>query len=217
MVRLSSSTRILLADGTNKSLEDLVVGETVLGPDGLPRMITKLQTDSKPIAVYRVDQELGDSYHISTPRILFSATTGYYCDQDWDPRDVPQDPFIAGVGQDPKLNDVFITNCRMVRLLFLLGRAYSFQKRVDIPSLSPEFRAVSNTPENISLIKGLGLVGTVVNNIAYFNPGTTQAGGTSHTRIWVQPDGMMKCTDIEVNRDGMFVLSDHTIIRNVLK
>jgi len=65
-------TPILMYDGTIKKVEDIVVGDEVMGNDSSPRKVLKLARGREPL--YRVIPNKGDSYVVNESHILTLKT-----------------------------------------------------------------------------------------------------------------------------------------------
>lgn len=65
---LAPGTPILLYDGTIKNVEDIVVGDILMGDDSTPRNV--LSTCSGTDVMYKIYQKNGDSYTVNAPHIL---------------------------------------------------------------------------------------------------------------------------------------------------
>ena len=61
-------TKIRMADMTIKNVEDVVVGDFVMGADGSPRKVLNLSSGYGKL--YRVDQVKGDSYVVNENHLL---------------------------------------------------------------------------------------------------------------------------------------------------
>lgn len=71
---LGKDTPILMYDMSVKNVQDVVVGDLLMGDDGTPR--TVLSTTSGQEQMYRVHQNKGDSYDVNASHIL-SLKAGY--------------------------------------------------------------------------------------------------------------------------------------------
>lgn len=60
---LGRGTRVLMYDGTVKCVEDVAVGDKLMGPDSAPRNV--LSVTSGRDSLYRIDQRVGDSYVVN--------------------------------------------------------------------------------------------------------------------------------------------------------
>ena len=58
-------TQVLMADGTLKKVEDVMVGEYLMGVDSTPRLVTATYR-GKDDHMYRIDQSKGDSYTVNS-------------------------------------------------------------------------------------------------------------------------------------------------------
>lgn len=65
---LGRDTPVLMYDMTIKAVQDVVVGDVLMGDDGTPRNV--LSTTSGQELMYRVDQKHGDSYTVNSSHIL---------------------------------------------------------------------------------------------------------------------------------------------------
>lgn len=64
----AKGTKVRMADNSVKHVEDVVVGDLLLGPDGSVRNVLTLGRGSE--MMYRVDQNYGDSYTVNASHIL---------------------------------------------------------------------------------------------------------------------------------------------------
>ncbi len=76
---LACGTLVMMHDATLRAVEDVVVGERVMGPDGLPR--TVLDTTSGVGPLYRVWQSSGETYTVTENHIL-SLRKSQSCQRD---------------------------------------------------------------------------------------------------------------------------------------
>lgn len=65
---LARGTRVLMFDGTIEAVEDIVVGDLLMGPDSRPRLVTSLARGRENL--YRVVPAKGDSYTVNESHIL---------------------------------------------------------------------------------------------------------------------------------------------------
>lgn len=65
---LGKGTEIRMFDGTLKKVEDIVVGDLVMGPDSKSRLVTSLARGREEM--FRVDQKYGMSYEVNRSHIL---------------------------------------------------------------------------------------------------------------------------------------------------
>ena len=65
---LGAGTRVVLADGSLRAVEELRVGDTLLGPDSQPRTILSLARGREPM--YWVRQEHGIHYRVNESHVL---------------------------------------------------------------------------------------------------------------------------------------------------
>jgi len=61
-------TRILMADGTVKDVEDIIVGDLVMGPDSKPRRVESLHRGADDL--YEIVSKKGDRYVVNSQHIL---------------------------------------------------------------------------------------------------------------------------------------------------
>ena len=71
---LLKGTQVIMSDGTLKNVEDVKIGDKVMGPDSNPRNVVDLHSGISPM--YRVDQERGESYTVTDDHILTLICTG---------------------------------------------------------------------------------------------------------------------------------------------
>lgn len=65
---LAKGTPVLMADGTTRKVEDVKVGESLMGPDGKSRKV--LSTTKGRERMYKVSQSQGDAYCVNASHIL---------------------------------------------------------------------------------------------------------------------------------------------------
>ena len=65
---LKVGTRIIMADGTLRNIEDIIIGDYVMGPDGKPREVLKLFKGTAPL--YEVSQTNGMTYTTTGNHLL---------------------------------------------------------------------------------------------------------------------------------------------------
>jgi len=65
---VSYGTKVLMYDGTIKNVEDIRVGEQVMGDDSTPRNV--LETHSGTDTMYKVENKKGESYTVNSHHIL---------------------------------------------------------------------------------------------------------------------------------------------------
>jgi len=70
---LGRGTPVLMADGTIKAVEDVVVGDRLMGPDGTPRNVLSTATGRE--ALYRVVPVKGDPYIVNASHLLSLKVT----------------------------------------------------------------------------------------------------------------------------------------------
>ena len=71
----AKDTPILMHDGTVKMVQDVVVGDTVMGPDSLPRQV--LSTVRGRDEMYEVRPTKGEPYAVNSEHILSLRVSGY--------------------------------------------------------------------------------------------------------------------------------------------
>ena len=77
---LGQGTPVLMFDGSIKNVEEIGVGELLMGPDSKPR--TVLTTINGVGPLYRVEQKLGDSYICNNAHLLSIHSTDEELDQE---------------------------------------------------------------------------------------------------------------------------------------
>jgi hypothetical protein len=65
---LAKDTPVIMADGSVRAVQDVEVGERVLGPDGTPRLVTAASSGQEEM--FRVTPVKGDSYVVNKSHIL---------------------------------------------------------------------------------------------------------------------------------------------------
>lgn len=71
---LGKGTPVLMFNGTIKHVENVIVGDTLMGPDSLPRQV--LSVCSGREMLYKVTPTKGDPYIVNESHILSLRTTG---------------------------------------------------------------------------------------------------------------------------------------------
>lgn len=71
---LGRDTPVLMFDGTTKMVQDVAVGDLLMGPDSTPRCVTSICNGREPL--YRVTPTKGDSYVVNESHILSLKQTG---------------------------------------------------------------------------------------------------------------------------------------------
>lgn len=71
---LGRGTPVLMFDGTVKAVEDVVIGDVLMGPDSQPRNVLSTAAGIGPL--YRVTPRKGDSYIVNDAHILSLKITG---------------------------------------------------------------------------------------------------------------------------------------------
>lgn len=75
---MSAGTLVVMADGSLKEIQNIVVGDKVMGVDSTPR--TVLQLHSGVASMYRVNQSKGMTYEVNEGHLLCCYYNGYYID-----------------------------------------------------------------------------------------------------------------------------------------
>jgi len=70
---LLKGTQVIMSDGTLNNVENVKIGDKVMGPDGKPRNVVDLHSGISPM--YRIDQERGESYTVTDDHILTLVCT----------------------------------------------------------------------------------------------------------------------------------------------
>ncbi|HUX31558.1 MAG TPA: Hint domain-containing homing endonuclease, partial [Thiobacillus sp.] len=68
-------TMVLMFDGSRKAVEDVLVGDRLMGPDSLPRTVTTLGNGTDEM--YEVVPVKGDSYTVNSEHVLTLQMSGY--------------------------------------------------------------------------------------------------------------------------------------------
>lgn len=73
----AADTKILMFDGTTKNVEDVRVGDLLMGPDSKPREVLKLAQGREPMV--RISPIKGDSFIVNMNHILHLTPSGSNC------------------------------------------------------------------------------------------------------------------------------------------
>lgn len=65
---LAKDTPVIMADGSTRPVQEVLVGEEVLGPDGLPRLVTAASSGQEEM--FRITPVKGDPYTVNKSHIL---------------------------------------------------------------------------------------------------------------------------------------------------
>jgi hypothetical protein len=71
---IARGTKVLMYDGTIKNVEDIKVGQQVMGDDSTPRNV--LETHSGTDTMYKVENKRGESYTVNSHHILSLKWSG---------------------------------------------------------------------------------------------------------------------------------------------
>lgn len=96
---LAKGTPVVMHDGSIKPVEDVRVGDRLLGPDSTPRNVVSLAQGREEM--FTVHQKSGDSYTVNKSHILSLRVTGMGVGRDGDPKRV-----WAGDGQCYQSGDI---------------------------------------------------------------------------------------------------------------
>lgn len=83
---LGKGTPVLMYDGTIKRVEDVVVGDLLMGPDSTPRTVLSLARGRE--SLYRVTPTKGDSYVVNESHILSLKITGMGTTRHGNPKNI---------------------------------------------------------------------------------------------------------------------------------
>ena len=72
---LKINTRVLMYDGTFKKVQDIVIGDLLMGPDSNPRKVLNITTGKDKL--YRIRQKRGDDYFVNKEHILSLKRIGH--------------------------------------------------------------------------------------------------------------------------------------------
>ena len=78
---LQLGTPVIMADGTVKNVEDVVIGDLLMGPDSTPRRVLSLGRGRE--MMYKVTPVKGDSYTVNESHILSLRTTTSTGNKTW--------------------------------------------------------------------------------------------------------------------------------------
>lgn len=144
---LGKGTPVLMYDGSIKLVEDVVVGDFVMGPDSMPRRVLSTTTGTEEM--FRVVPVKGDSYVVNKSHILSFKPTkvrgtvnmplahyvslspskkselkGWRTGVEWSARDVPLEPYFLGLWLgDGDARDQTITSADNEIIHYLRGYA----------------------------------------------------------------------------------------------
>lgn len=186
-----AGTRVMLSNGRTKNVEDIKIGDQLMGPDSKPRNVLELRRGRQEL--FRVIPKYGESYTVNRGHDMVITLDGEvrevsvhdcltipeYIQKPWkifraevDFPEVPSDenPYQAGCNVGNVIRDVFLYNSRDIRRTFLAGILdtkgviRSADSKVFVASDSESFR------EQLAfLCRTLGL-------IADITPSWTQGG-----------------------------------------
>lgn len=164
-----SGTYVLMADGTTRKVEDVKVGEYLMGVDSTPRLVTATHR-GKDEHMYRIDQSKGDSYTVNsrhTMSLVNSKQGGELIDID-----IPT--LLYQYGKDYYEKNLFgvridYKNKKNNQFLFLCDdkvmRAASFSE-IKITDVGPgEYVSITTDGDHRFLLAD----GTVTHNSYYFS------------------------------------------------
>ena len=69
----AAGTQILMFDGSTKPVEDVVVGDVLMGPDSTPRNVLRLARGVEPL--YRITPKKGEAFVVNEGHVLCLQTT----------------------------------------------------------------------------------------------------------------------------------------------
>lgn len=127
---LGRGTPVLMFDGTVKRVEDIAVGDLLMGPDSMPRRVLSLARGREPM--YRVTPTKGDAYVVNESHILSLKRTGI--------RSRPQYPSQRG-GQVVNIGVLeYLRSSATFKHTHKGWRAaVDFERHVELPPLEPYF------------------------------------------------------------------------------
>lgn len=73
----AKDTDILMHNGSIKKVQDVMVGDMVMGPDSTPRQVLNLHSGNEPM--YKITPIRGDSFVVNENHILSLISTNYKC------------------------------------------------------------------------------------------------------------------------------------------
>lgn len=104
---LGRGTQVLMFDGTVKAVEDVKLGDVLVGPDSLPRNVLSICTGTEPL--YRVIPTKGEPYVVNESHILSLRYTGL-------------GPLATGYRNGPLSGDIV-----NISVLSYMGRSKTFR------------------------------------------------------------------------------------------
>lgn len=79
---MSADTLVVMFDGSLKKIQDIEVGDKVMGVDSTPRTVLQLHKGIAPM--YRVEQSKGMTYEVNEEHLLCCYYNGYFIDVEVD-------------------------------------------------------------------------------------------------------------------------------------
>jgi thymidine kinase len=236
---LKCGTKVLMYDGSLKNIEDIRVGEQVMGDDSSPRKVLGVVSGYGPL--YEIQPKIGVSYVVNEDHILTlmkdnvpvdisikeylrvenkSEYHGYHREVMFPHREIAMDPYLMGqwlgtTSLYPILNPAYIINTREIRLGVLMGLLDSvgqYDAERDVWELS-----VANVDLAIyvfHLISTLGLIAS----IDAFDRKVIRLFGYDRpfatVPIDVYPEGNGDYAGFTLDGNGRFLLGDCTVTHN---
>lgn len=182
---LAKGTKVLMYSGQVKSVENIVVGDFLMGPDSLPRQVRSLARGRDEMR--KIIPVKGDSFTVNKPHILSLIDSGrnkgkivnisveeyeklpktrkhtlklYRSGVDFEDRDVKLDPYILGTWLGDGHSDRFAITTPDLELVsayeeFALLNGYTLNRNDQNGTRCPTYHLVRNTNQ---LLRDLGVL-----------------------------------------------------------
>lgn len=224
---LAYDTEILMSNGTIKYVQDIVTGDTLMGPDSQPRSVLSI-CNGRDI-LYTIVPEYGASFTCNAPHVLTlqdgNATIFDISLQDYMARDatfqsncylfhvgvqypertVPIDPYLFGYclkeAESEYIPEIYKVNSRRVRAALLKGimAAYDTQPIMH---------------DKVQVLKDIEYVANTLGYIVDHNSGTLIIRKGVPLKFTVHKLGVGTYYGFQLSGDGRFLLGDCLVTHN---
>lgn len=219
-------TQILMYDGSIRAVQDVLVGDTLMGDDSTPRQVMSLARGRDEM--FKVTSANDVSYTVNREHILclkqpgheqvvemtvdaFLKTPnnlqGYRTAVEFENKPVESDPYTFGLTSTGSIPDMFKLNSREVRLQFLAGLLDATGK-------------IPFHPDNIFIVRSLGLKATIKDNIIVISGNIPTRrprrsfSGTLNYDIQATSIGEGDYYGFTLNGNNRYVLGDFSVTHN---
>jgi len=240
---LGKDTPILMFDGSIKMVQDVIVGDLIMGDDSTSRKVLTLAR-GKEIMYKILDKESGESYIVNESHILsliFKDTvvdisvTDYLASESREsyfgyrvPIHFPEvftevDPYVYGMGSKRSLPREYLVNSRKNRLKVLAGiidkRGYRYKVAKGCYEISVSGKSDPLFQDILFLARSCGYVATCTDRtISVYGDGSIR--GKAHLinnyEISVEPLDQDDYYGFEIDGNRRFVLGDFTVTHNTV-